>query len=85
MSRFNAEIRLKTEAEDKESGQVVDPYEERKENGPLQRPSQMAATEVEAIMHVPRLSGSPGTSRYVMYVFFDISSWDLNANNITTR
>jgi len=30
MSRFNTELRLKTEAEDKESGQVVDPYEVRK-------------------------------------------------------
>jgi len=54
MSHFNVELRLQTEAEDKEYGQVVDPYEERKENGPLQRPSQMAATEVEAIMHRTR-------------------------------
>jgi hypothetical protein len=35
MSRFNAELRLQTEAEDKESGQVVDPYEERKEKWPF--------------------------------------------------
>jgi len=31
MARFNVELRLQTEAEDKGSGQVVDPYEERKE------------------------------------------------------
>ena len=54
MSRFNAEIRLQTEAEVKESGQVVDPYEERKENGPSQCQSQMAATEVEAVINRTR-------------------------------
>jgi hypothetical protein len=63
MSRFSTELRLKTEAEDKESGQGIDPYIERKETGPSQRPSQMAVTEVEAIMHRTRGQKRASASR----------------------